>query len=136
VNHNRPSGPFLEKLRERYAQATKKDRPSILDEFVATTGYHRKHAIALLWGKRQHRDRSKPIRRPRKRIYTDEDKRAVLWLVKLFDYIASKRLRVAMDTELARLFKQSDLQVSRACYLRLQRISAATMDRLRHSLGR
>ncbi|HEX7594385.1 MAG TPA: hypothetical protein VF429_09460 [Anaerolineae bacterium] len=57
----------------------------------------------------------------------------MLWLVKLFDYIASKRLRVAMDTELAALFKQGDLQVSRACYLRLRHISAATMDRLRQS---
>lgn len=134
MSHNRPSEPFLDKLRERYAQATKKARHSMLDEFVATTGYHRKHAIALLRGKRQHRDRSKPIRRPRKRIYTDEDKRAVLWLVKLFDYIASKRLRVAMDNELAALFKQGDLQVSRVCYLRLRHISAATMDRFRHSL--
>jgi hypothetical protein len=133
VSHNRPSEVYLEKLRERYAQATKKARQAILDEFVATTGYHRKHAVALLRGKRRHRDRSKPIRRPHKRIYTDEDKRAVLWLVKLFDYIASKRLRVAMDTELASLFKRGDLQVSRACYQRLQRISASTMDRLRHS---
>ena len=134
MSHNRPSEAYLEKLRERYAQASKKDRQSMLDEFVATTGYHRKHAIALLRGKRRHRDRSKPIRRPRKRIYTDEDQRAVLWLVKLFDFIASKRLRVAMDTELATLFKQGYLHVSRACYLRLQRISPATMDRFRHRL--
>jgi len=40
-----------------------------------------------LRGKRRHRHASRPIRRPRKRIYTDEDERAVLWLVKLFDYI-------------------------------------------------
>lgn len=85
MNHNRPSELYLEKLQERYAQATKKERHAILDEFVATTGYHRKHAIALLRGKRRHRDRSQPIRRPRKRLYTDEDKRAVLWLVKLCD---------------------------------------------------
>ncbi len=134
MSHNRPSEVYLEKLRERYAQATKKERCAILNEFVATTGYHRKHAVALLRGKRRHRDRTKPIRRPRKRIYTDEDKRAVLWLVKLFDYIASKRLRVAMDTELATLFQQGYLQVSRAGYQRLQRISASTMDRFRHSL--
>lgn len=133
MSHNRPSESFLEKLRERYAHATKKVRQSMLDEFVATTGYHRKHAIALLRGKRRHRDRSKPIRRPRKRIYTDEDKRAVLWLVKLFDYIASKRLRVAMNNELVTLFKQGYLRISRACYQRLQRISAATMDRFRQS---
>lgn len=132
MSHTKPSEVYLEKLRERYAQATKKERQAILDEFVATTGYHRKHAIALLRGKRRHRDRSQPIRRPRKRIYTDEDKRAVLWLVKLFDYIASKRLRVAMDTELATLVKHGYLQISRACYQRLRRISASTMDRFRH----
>jgi len=131
VSHNRPSETYLEKLRERYAQASKKARQAILDEFVATTGYHRKYAIALLRGKRRHRHASRPIRRPRKRIYTDEDERAVLWLVKLFDYIASKRLRAAMDTELPHLFQRGDLQVSRACYQRLQRISAATMDRMR-----
>jgi hypothetical protein len=62
VSHNRPSQQYLDRLRERYAQATKKVRQQILDEFVATTGYHRKHAIALLRGKRRRRDRTKPIR--------------------------------------------------------------------------
>lgn len=38
-----------------------------------------------------------------------------------------------MDTELATLFKQGYLRISRACYRRLQRISPATMDRFRHS---
>ena len=33
---------------ERYRQACRKDRRHILDEFVALTGYHRKHAIRVL----------------------------------------------------------------------------------------
>jgi hypothetical protein len=32
-------------IRERYQRSIKADRRSILDEFVAVTGYHRKHAI-------------------------------------------------------------------------------------------
>jgi hypothetical protein len=35
----KPSEQYLTKLRERYRQATKKQRGRILDEFVETTGY-------------------------------------------------------------------------------------------------
>ncbi|MGB8646265.1 MAG: hypothetical protein WCF84_13595, partial [Anaerolineae bacterium] len=75
MSHTKPSAQYLEKLRERYAHAAKKERGHILDECVATTGYHRKHAIALLGGHRHHRAPTKPIRRPRARFYTDEDQR-------------------------------------------------------------
>lgn len=129
----KPSEQYLNKLRERYRKATKKQRGRILDEFVETTGYHRKHAIALLRGKRQHHNRQVPIRHPRQRIYTDEDKRAVLWLAELFDQIGSKRLRAAMDVELKNIYRQRHLRVSAACFKRLHRISPATMDRLRHA---
>lgn len=129
----KPSEQYLNKLRERYRKATKKQRGRILNEFVETTGYHRKHAIALLRGKRQHHNRQVPIRHPRQRIYTDEDKRAVLWLAELFDQIGSKRLRAAMDVELKNIYRQRHLRVSAACFKRLQRISPATMDRLRHA---
>jgi len=129
----KPSEEYLNQLRKRYRKATKKQRGRILDELVETTGYHRKHAIALLRGKRQHRQPHVPIRRPRQRIYTDEDKRAVLWLADLFDEIGSKRLRAAMDVELQTLYQRHYLHVCRACFKRLQVISPATMDRLRHA---
>ncbi len=115
----KPSEQYLDRLRERYAEVGKKDRGRILDEFVATTGYHRKHAIALLRGKRQHRNRLVRIRRPRRRIYTAEDKRAVLWLAEVFDQIGSTRLRAAMDVELQHLRRQRHLQVSRDCFTHL-----------------
>lgn len=131
MNHCKPSAQFLAKLQERYAKARKKDRSRILDEFIATTGYHRKHAIALLRDKRHHRDRAKPIRRLRARYYTPEDKRMVLWLVELFDFIGSKRLRVAMDNELPNLRQHRHLQVSAQGYQHLEEISPSTMDRFR-----
>ena len=33
---------------ERYRHASKRDKRRILDQFVAVTGYHRKHSIRLL----------------------------------------------------------------------------------------
>lgn len=136
MDHCKPSDQFLAKLQTRYAQAKKKERGRILDEFVATTGYHRKHAIALLRGKRRHRDHTQPLRRLRARYYTPEDKRAVLWLAELFDGIGSKRLRVAMDNELAHLRRQRHLQVSPICYQHLVEISPSTIDRFRRSAPR
>ena len=35
-------------IRSRYREAPKKDRSRMLDEFVAITGCHRKHAVRLL----------------------------------------------------------------------------------------
>ena len=39
---------LTEALRARYRSATLGDRIKILSEFVALTGYHRKHAIRVL----------------------------------------------------------------------------------------
>ena len=133
MKHSQPSRAYLTQLRQRYAKASKRVRTQILDEFVQTTHYQRKYAIALLRGKRAWRDESQPIQRKRRRRYLSEDKRAVLWLAELFDQIGSKRLRAAMDTELESLYTQGQLQISRACYERLQVISASTLDRLRRS---
>jgi hypothetical protein len=125
---------YLASLKARYAKASKKGRSQILDEYVATTGCHRKHAIAVLSGRRQ---RVKgPIRRPRRAIYTDEDARAILALADLFDHICSKRLRAAMDNELPKLRLCGFLDVSPESYVRLQRVSPSTMDRLRRRYGR
>lgn len=125
---------YLAALRKRYAQASKKERGKILDEYVRTTGYHRKHAIAVLRGKRGRM--AGQIRRPRASQYTAEDARALERLSELFDGINAKLLRVALDNELEHLSTSGFLRVSRACYQRLKRISPATMDRLRTRYGR
>lgn len=129
MSNSKPSDEYLRTLKRRYRDARKKERGAILDEFVKTSGYHRKHAIALLRGKRIHR--TGIIRRPRAKIYTEEDTRTVFKLLKLFDYISSKRLRAALDVTLPILRRQDHLRVSAACYKHLCKISPATMDRLR-----
>ncbi|MCL5998007.1 MAG: transposase family protein [Chloroflexi bacterium] len=127
----KPNQAYLDQLRKRYAKASKKQRTVILDEFVATSGYHRKHAIALLRGHRGWHRSATPFHRLRRRIYGDEEKRAVLYLAEVFDQISSKRLRAAMDAELVTLRQQRHLRVSAVCYQHLQTISASSMDRLR-----
>jgi hypothetical protein len=122
---------YLAQLRARYRKASKKERSAILDEYVKTTGYHRKYAIGVLRSKRKRA--KQPIRRPRRTIYGDEEARALLKLWDLFDGICSKRLRAALDVELPRLNARDFLQVSPACYQKLLQISPATIDRL---LGR
>ena len=77
----------------------------------------------------------RPIRRPRSAIYPMEDARALEKLGDVFDGINSKLLRVALDNELESLYQSGFLQVSRACYERLKRISPASMDRLRAQHG-
>jgi len=131
VSKPKPNQAYLDQLRKRYAKASKKERTIILDEFVATTGYHRKHGIALLRGHRDWRRSATPYHRLRRRIYGDEEKRAVLHLGDMFDQIDSKRLRAAMDAELDTLRQQGHLPFSAVCYQHLQTISASSMERLR-----
>jgi hypothetical protein len=119
---------YLARLRARYSKASKKERGAILDEFVKTTGYHRKYATVVLGGKCE---RAKgPIHRPRRTCYGVEEAQALLQLWELFDGIYSRRLRAAMDVELPRLYRSGFLQVSPECYQKLLQISPASIDRL------
>ena len=119
---------YLALLKARYRKASKKERSAILDEYVRTTGHHRKYAIGVLSGKRK---RAKhPVRRPRRTIYGDEEARALLVLSDLFDGICSKRLRAAMNIELPRLYEKGFLHITPLCYQKLIQVSPATIDRL------
>jgi hypothetical protein len=99
---------YLAALRKRYARASKKERGQMLDDYVRTTGCHRKHAIAVLRGQRSCTPAA--IHRPRRSQYTAEDARALQKLSDLFDGINAKLLRVALDNELAHLYRSGFLQ--------------------------
>jgi hypothetical protein len=134
VSHTKPGAKYLAQLRKRYGKASKKQKTAILNELVATTGYQRKYASLLLSGQRRWRDPTKPLHRMRRSFYTEHDQRAVLWLVELFDDIGSKRLRIAMNTELLNLYRQGHLKVSHRTYQHLLKVSPSTMDRWRRTL--
>jgi hypothetical protein len=59
-----------------------------------------------------------------------------LELVELFDDIGSKRLRVALTTELPNLRRNGHLKVTRLCYQHLLKVSPSTMDRWRRAARR
>jgi hypothetical protein len=126
---SRSEEKYIKQLKKRYRKGRKKEKSAILDEFVKTTGYHRKHATAVLNGRRERVQG--PIRRPRRKVYGAEEAAAICILADLFDNICSKLLRAAMDIELPRLYEAGVLQVSHQCYEKLLRVSPATMDRLR-----
>ena len=58
---------LVEAWRPRYLRASRKEKTTILSEFVALTGYHRKSAIRLL---RNGRRPKAMDRRGRPRVYT------------------------------------------------------------------
>jgi len=126
---SRTDDMYLKQLQARYRKASKNEKTVILDEYVKTTGYHRKHATAVLNGRRERVQG--PIRRPRRAQYGVEEANALATLADLFDNICSKRLRAAMDVELPRLYQAGVLSISSTCYEKLLRVSPATMDRLR-----
>ena len=129
MSHSKPSAKYLVTLQKRYRMSNRQQRGQILDEFVATSKYHRKYAIALLSGKQ--RRKARVVRRRRAAYYTAEDQRAVRRLAALFDQIGSKRLRVALDDTLPSLRANGFLSVSVECYTHLTQVSPATMDKLR-----
>jgi hypothetical protein len=49
-------------VRERYANSERGEKTRILDEFVAVTGFHRKHAMRLLRGEQTARGTPRPAR--------------------------------------------------------------------------
>ena len=61
-------------VRDRYQQASKKDKGRILDEFTAIAGHHRKHGIRLLSGTADNKGKQAEGRR----IYDDSVREAVI----------------------------------------------------------
>ena len=84
----------------RYQTANKKHKQQILDEFVESTGYHRKYAIPLLKHYQANTKKGRSLvvsnqgqsRRGSKPIYTDEVKQALVISWEAACRICSKRL--------------------------------------------
>ena len=76
-------------IRERYGSAERPEKAKILDEFVAVTGFHRKHAMRLLRGSDEP---AKGGARPGRRIYGDAVRAALVLAWEASDRICGKRL--------------------------------------------
>ena len=122
---------YIETIFLRYKRAPYKGKTIILDEFCATCGYHRKHAIRLL---RRFRRFIKPKVKKRGRSLVYHTKVILkplkqIWLTA--NLPCSKRLKAILPLWLpsyAQSFRDLPPEVSQA----LLSISAATIDRLLH----
>ncbi len=118
---------LLAALTVRYDQAGREGKTGILTEFVAVTGYHRKHAAGFLRGGSR-KDRS--AARPRRRLYDDAVREALIVLWEASDRICGKRLKPLIPMLVAAMERHGHLALDPAVRDRLETISAATIDRV------
>lgn len=117
---------LLAELRPRYQKAGQVEKGRILDELVATTGYHRKYAIQVL----NHEPR--PPGRPRRGKPT-YDGRVVAALEQCWQAangICGKRLVPVLPEYVAALERHGELVLDAQTRTLLLQLSPATADRL------
>ena len=120
-------GELLAAIGDRYRASGRSERTKILDEFVAVTGYHRKHAIRLL---RPKAEPSRPVQRRVHRRYDGAVREALIALWEASDRLCSKRLKPIMPVLLPALERHGQLVISEAIRALLLAVSPATIDRL------
>lgn len=113
-------------LQSRYRSATFGDRIRILDEFVALTGYHRKHAIRLL---REQPGATKETRE-RNRLYDEAVRQALTVLWEAADRVCGKRLKALIPKLVDAMERHGHLDLDPVIKAKLLQVSAATIDRL------
>ena len=126
----------------RYRHAGKQQKTAMLDEFVELHGCTRHHAgwVLRMWGKTVFERRDGELvkivvgqRRPRRRsrrVYDQQVRAALTKIWYLFGCLCGKRLVAVLRTQVPVLEKFGELAVDPDTRQKLQRISAATIDRL------
>ena len=117
---------LIEALRQRYGKESKRGKTKILDEFVAVTGYHRKHAVRLLGGR--NRERSSGVYG--RRTYDEAVVEALIVTWEAADRICGKRLKAVLPDLVDAMERHGHLQLDCEVRRRLLSASAATIDRL------
>ena len=118
---------LLKVIRERYQAGTKDEKLRILDEFVAVTGYHRKHAIRLF---NADSIASGSVRRSRLPLYDEAVREALVVLWEASDRVCGKRLKPLLPILVSALERHGHLTLAPTVRARVLAASAATLDRL------
>ncbi len=118
----------LRVVRERYVAQSRGEKSRILDEFVAVTGYHRKHAIRLLNQEEEDEVDSPP--RVGRRIYDEAVREALILVWETADRICGKRLKAALPSLVEAMERHGHLRLDDEVRRRLLAASASTIDRL------
>jgi len=118
---------LLVQVAPRYRAARHGERPVILDEFVAVTGYDRKYAIRSLLGPIRP---PAPIRRPRAANYGVEVQKALASAWSAANGICAKRLVPFLPELIPTLERHGHLSLTDEVREQLLALSSATADRL------
>jgi hypothetical protein len=118
---------LIQAVRERYRDAAVAEKRLILDEFVALTGFHRKHVIRLL---AKGPSAVQGCRRSRSRVYDEAVREALIVLWEASDRVCGKRLKALVPILVESLERHGHLRLDEAVRAQLREISPATMDRL------
>jgi hypothetical protein len=117
----------LEALRERYRLSPKGQKSTILDQFTAVAGCHRKHATRLLASKPDAGSKPAVVER---RVYGEAEREALIVLWEAADRVCGKRLKAILPSLVAALEAHGHLALDSGLRQRLLSASAATIDRL------
>ncbi len=114
-------------LARLYAVAGRAEKTRILDEFVAVTGFHRKHAMRLLrCDAKARRSEAKSTRR----IYNEAIREAIVVLWEASDRICGKRLKALIPTLVEAMERHGHLKLGPEIRAAVLVMSASTIDRL------
>jgi hypothetical protein len=118
---------IVEAVRTRYEQASKSEKGTILSEFTAVSGYHRKHAIRLL-----NPQAEVLVKRviDSERVYDEAVKAALVLIWETADRICGKRLKAAIPHLVNAMEKHGHLNLDAEVRKKLMAVSAATIDRM------
>ena len=117
---------YLETIQPRYKKATWAEKKLILDEFINTTGYHRKYAIRILnkWVRRKLPKKPGP-----KKIYQGEVVVALEQIWEICGRICSKRLHPFLPEMVRVLERNNDLILTAEVKELLLSMSRSSIDR-------
>lgn len=118
---------YMETLRERYLQGTKKEMGHILDEYCKNTGHERKYVIK----KFRYKAGLKPegsTRKQRKEYYDGSVKSALVTLWKIFDFPCGQRLEPLLKDEAEKMRALGELTCSDETMAKLLKITPSTID--------
>jgi len=127
----------------RYQKASKKEKKTLLDEFIRLTGYHRKSAVRLLSTKQIKQlmlyidgkpvkvkpEKKRPSNRKGKRIYTDEVIDALRLVWTFFWFKCGKILAPLMRQQMSYIAQWPAFGITGEISEKLRKISPASIDR-------
>lgn len=110
----------------RYVLGGRAEKARMLDEFVALTGFHRKHAMRLLRGDCE---AAKGGPRPGRRVYGDDVRAALIVVWEASDRICGKRLHPLLPTLIEAMERHGHGDMDSETRRQLLTMSPATIDR-------